>query len=467
VSELPYGWISVALGEVGYVQSGMGFPIDEQGNASGRYPVYKVGDVSRGVLNDGGVLRRSTNYVDAHVAAKLGGHIFPEGAVLFAKIGEALRLNRRALVRLEGLADNNVMGFKAWSEVDDAFVFHFLKTQDLASLSRSTTVPSIRKGDVEGVTLNLPPAAEQKRIAQKLDELLTQVDTLKTRIDAIPALLKRLRQSTLAGAASGLLRDTSGASAAYKELRLGEELILVPDGWMCAPLGQVINPAKKLCYGIVQPGENADQGVDMIRVCDIEDGEIAWQNVRKVTRTVDLEYRRSRVRRGDVVMSIVGSIGRAAIVQKDSEANIARAVARIAPDPEKVLSGWIFYWLSSPIVQWWLVSSSKEVARKTLNLKELSELPVPIPPLAEQTEIVRRVDQLFAFADQLEAKVATAKQRIDALTQSILAKAFRGELVPQDPNDEPASVLLERIRAQRAAAPKAKRGRGREPATTQ
>ena len=65
----------------------------------------------------------------------------------------------------------------------------------------------------------------------------------------------------------------------------------------------------------------------------------------------------------------------------------------------------------------------------------------------------------FAFADQLEAKVASAKSRIDHLTQSILAKAFRGELVPQDPNDEPASVLLERIQTQRASAPKAKRGR--------
>ncbi|MBV6368988.1 type I restriction endonuclease subunit S, partial [Pseudomonas aeruginosa] len=71
----------------------------------------------------------------------------------------------------------------------------------------------------------------------------------------------------------------------------------------------------------------------------------------------------------------------------------------------------------------------------------------------------RRVDQLFAFADLLESKVKTAKARIGLLTQSILAKAFRGELVPQDPKDEPASVLLERIRAQRAAQPKARRGR--------
>ncbi len=89
----------------------------------------------------------------------------------------------------------------------------------------------------------------------------------------------------------------------------------------------------------------------------------------------------------------------------------------------------------------------------------MNEIPVHVPPPDEQVEIVHRVEQLFAFADQLEAKVATAQARIDRLTQSILAKAFRGELVPQDPNDEPASLLLERIQAQRAAAPKAKRGR--------
>ena len=96
---------------------------------------------------------------------------------------------------------------------------------------------------------------------------------------------------------------------------------------------------------------------------------------------------------------------------------------------------------------------------KHFRVGDVSDLKIPVAPKEEQTEIVRRIEQLFAFADQLEAKVASARSRIDHLTQSILAKAFRGELVPQDPNDEPASVLLKRIKAQRAAAPKTKRGR--------
>ena len=104
-------------------------------------------------------------------------------------------------------------------------------------------------------------------------------------------------------------------------------------------------------------------------------------------------------------------------------------------------------------------NATRGVAVRGINIGDVRAIQIPLPTLEEQTEVVRRVEQLFAFADQVEAKVASAKTRIDHLTQSILAKAFRGELVPQDPNDEPASVLLERIKAERTAAPKANRGR--------
>lgn len=106
-----------------------------------------------------------------------------------------------------------------------------------------------------------------------------------------------------------------------------------------------------------------------------------------------------------------------------------------------------------------MAGKTRGVAQKGINLADVRRLLIALPSRSAQSEIVRRVEQLFAYADQLEAKVAAAQQRIDALTQSLLAKAFRGELVPQDPSDEPASVLLERIRTQRAATPKPKRGR--------
>lgn len=129
------------------------------------------------------------------------------------------------------------------------------------------------------------------------------------------------------------------------------------------------------------------------------------------------------------------------------------------PCIEDVDSMFVALVLQSKRGQQLLAGKTRGVAQKGINLADVRRLPIALPSRTTQREIVRRVEQLFAYADQLEAKVTAAQQRIDALTQSLLAKAFRGELVPQDPSDEPASALLERIRAQRAAAPKPKRGR--------
>ncbi|WP_460149697.1 restriction endonuclease subunit S [Pseudomonas sp. S3_A03] len=133
---------------------------------------------------------------------------------------------------------------------------------------------------------------------------------------------------------------------------------------------------------------------------------------------------------------------------------------RVRPNAEKAIAGYINYWLKSPAVRQIVEMTARSTSGvNNINSEEIKSLIFTMPPLPEQNEIVSRVEQLFAIADQLEAKVASAQNRIDRLTQSILAKAFRGELEPQAPNDEPASVLLVRIKAQRATAPKARRGR--------
>ena len=99
-----------------------------------------------------------------------------------------------------------------------------------------------------------------------------------------------------------------------------------------------------------------------------------------------------------------------------------------------------------------LATFAPATAQKNINVGILNQVQVPLPPLPEQHEIVRRVEQFFTLADQLEARYAKAQAYVDKLTPSLLAKAFRGELVPQDANDEPASVLLERIKAARSDA---------------
>jgi type I restriction enzyme S subunit len=89
-----------------------------------------------------------------------------------------------------------------------------------------------------------------------------------------------------------------------------------------------------------------------------------------------------------------------------------------------------------------------------LNLADVRRIPVPIPSLDEQDEIIRRVEELFAFAGRIESRLAALRKKVERLTPAVLAKAFRGELVPQDPADEPATALLERLREQPIAKPK-------------
>ncbi|WP_103463075.1 restriction endonuclease subunit S [Pseudomonas putida] len=447
MSELPRSWHVTSLGEIGFVQSGVGFPNEAQGLTSGDYPVYKVGDVSRSVLQTKGNLKSANNYVSTETAVSLKGYIFPAGSTLFAKIGEALKLNRRAFVIREGLADNNVMGYKAESGVSDRFIYHYLRTQDLAAFSRSTTVPSIRKGDVEEITVILPPADEQTRIAAKLDKLLAQVDTLKARVEKIPALLKRFRQSVLAHAVSGQLTE---------EWRCSNELASPT----VSKFEDLLKDKGKLSYGVLKPGDADPEGVPMVRVMDIgEWGKIDSAEIFKISKALSDEYKRTVLEKGDILLSVMATIGRAAIVPENlAGGNVNRALAVIKLG-NAVSAEFAFFQIMSPQFQLEFVEKQLGSAQRRINLSDLREFTVLVPVREEQAEIVRRVEQLFAFADQLESRLQVAQARINHLTQSILAKAFRGELVPQDPTDEPAIVLLERIKAQRTAAPKVKRGR--------
>ncbi len=328
--------------------------------------------------------------------------------------------------------------------------------------------PAVKSADIREFEIPLPPLAEQTRIAQKLDELLAQVDTLKARINAIPALLKRFRQSVLAAAVSGRLteewRGSNPVSESAEEYLarviqcrrenpivkfkepvspdLEKREIEAPQGWVVASVSNFAECLDSMRVPVKKELRNGGEGKypyfgangEVDRVDEYifdEDLVLVTEDETFYGREKPIAYKYS---------------GKCWV---NNHAHALRAHDSVARD-------YLCYALMHYDVIPWLTGTT---GRAKLTQGALLSLPIQVPPHQEQTEIVRCVEQLFAFADQLEAKVASAKSRIDHLTQSILAKAFRGELVPQDPNDEPASLLLQRIKAQRAAAPKAKRGR--------
>ncbi|MNU71199.1 Type-1 restriction enzyme EcoKI specificity protein [compost metagenome] len=485
MSELPKGWATACVNDIADINPKQLF---DDHLAAGFVPMSHAPTNFRDKLRFddrswGDIKKAYTNFKD--------------GDVIFAKVTPCFENGKAAFV--EGLPNGIGAGSSEFyvlrpcsEEVSAKYLLALVKSRGFmregaANMTGAVGLRRVPRQFVENYPVLAPPAAEQTRIAQKLDELLAQVDTLKTRIDSIPTLLKRFRQSVLAAAVSGQLTEEWRASAVtlgsahklHQQLKHSHEAegghargnasnpteeahdlspSDLPASWDIAEMRDICVPGRPITYGILKPGPELEEGVPYIRVADFPGNKLNPANIKKTSPEIDLQFKRARLIAGDLLLSIRGSVGRLIKIPKTLEgANITQDTARLSISP--LVSTTFIYWvLLAESTQRRMKNATRGVAVRGINIGDVRAIQIPLPPLKEQTEIVRQVEQLFAFADQLEAKVASAKTRIDQLTQSILAKAFRGELVPQDPNDEPASVLLERIKAQRAAAPKAKRG---------
>ena len=453
MSGLPTSWADIELSVVAQVTSGIGFPNEYQGHTSGDLPFFKVSDISHAVLANRGELKTANHYVSHEVAEKLKGKPLAPGSTVFAKIGEAVRLNRRATVTTPCLIDNNVMAVKARDGVDDRYVHQFLRTIDFGESARSTTVPSLRKGDVEELRFPLAPAAEQKRIADKLDTVLTRVDAVNTRLARVAPLLKRFRQSVLAAATSGRLTEdwrNAQKAADWMPRTVGSLCLQISDG----PFGSNL-----------KSDDYTEEGARVVRLENI--GHLSFDNTKKTFVAFDKyeTLKKHTLNAGDLLFSSF----------VDEEVRVCEFPAGVVEptinkadcfcvrvDETKVSRHFLMFRLACKSTYQELKELVHGATRPRINLGQLRRFELMLPSPAEQTEIVRRVETLFAFADRLEARLAQAQTAATRLTPALLAKAFRGELVPQDPNDEPAAELLRRLQTERATgAPASKTGAGR------
>jgi type I restriction enzyme S subunit len=319
--------------------------------------------------------------------------------------------------------------------------------------------PNVNGSKLQNLTVPLAPKDEQKRIADKLDAILARVDACRERGDRLSLILKRFRQSVLAAATSGSLTED------WRQEFSEDEWSFSKAENLCEWITKGTTPTKDKMYEL--HGE-----IPYIKVYNLcFDGCLDFtMNPTFIDReTHEGTLKRSKVIPGDVLMNIVGPpLGKVSIVPKSyPEWNINQAIALFRPK-ERIHHKFLAYVLMSEKTITEMIRKSKATAGQfNLTLEVCRSINVPIPSMLEQQEIVRRVETLFAYADRLEARYTAARTHLDRLTPALLAKAFRGELVPQDPNDEPAAVLLERIRAQRQAqgTTKPKRRRSAKPQT--
>ncbi|MEG9414796.1 restriction endonuclease subunit S [Vibrio cholerae] len=274
--------------------------------------------------------------------------------------------------------------------------------------------------------------------------MLAQVDTIKARLDGIPAILKRFRQSVIAAAVSGKLTSSGTEIQSSQVGDPWSHEVTAPNHWQLYEFKKAV----KITGGSQPPKSEflAEDGEGLVRLIQIRDYKsdnfkvfIPKEKAKRFCSEKDIMIGRY----GPPIFQILRGISGAYNV----------ALMKAEPAIEGLNLEYLYRFLQNPKLFNYIDAGSDRTAGQAgVNKKFLESYPLFVPPIEEQKEIVRLVDQYFAFADTIEAQVKKAQARVDKLTQSILAKAFRGELVPQDPSDEPADKLLERIAAARKEA---------------
>ena len=431
--ELPKGWVSERIANLAMTKSG-GTP------STAKQEYWEGGDVpwiNSGALKDA-IISEPSTYITKLGLENSSAKLFPSRTVVIALTGATT--GKVGLLNLSTSTNQSVTGIFPSSTFIPEYLFYYLRLARDFVLEQSigSAQPHINKQIVDDIEVPLAPINEQKRIVSKLEKLLGKANISHKQLEKIPIILKRFRQSVLAAACSGRLTAdwrkgntlNDGLPTMWKQKKLEDLCELITKG--ASPKWQGVN--------------YSDKGVLFVTSENVGIGKLLLDTKKYVEPKINEIQPRSILRTGDLLTNIVGaSIGRSAIFDLDYVANINQAVALIRLK-NGIERKYILYVLNSPLLLKHMDNEKVDVARANLSLKDVSGFPVSLPPVNEQQEIVRRVEKLFTLTDKIEARYNKAKVQIDKLTQSILAKAFRGELVPQDPNDEPASVLLSKIK---------------------
>lgn len=454
----PLGWKAIAISEVAQVVGGgtppskdqkcftapgQGIPWVTPADLSG----YKFQEISRG----------SRDLTPAGLAA-CSAKLLPAGAVLFSS---------RAPIGYVAIASGPVatnQGFKSFvfpDDIDSRFAYYQLKhIKPVAeALATGTTFKELSGSAAAKLPFLLAPGGEQKRIADKLDTVLTRVDAVNTRLARVAPTLKRFRQSVLAATTSGRLTEDwrqEVLGTRQHEYQVTEisvpypQRITGPKGWKPHAFDQAVD-----LVGGSQPPKATfvhEEQPDYVRLIQIRD----YKSDRHLTY-IPRALARRFCSATDVMIGRYGPPIFQILRGLEGAYNVA--LMKAVPKGDLLTNDYLYYWLQrDDLLKFVEAGSDRTAGQDGVRKEHLIKYPMFVPTVPEQAEIVRRVETLFAFADRLEARLKTAQTATERLTPALLAKAFRGELVPQDPNDEPASELLRRLQ-QESPSTSVKRGR--------
>lgn len=420
---------------------------------------------------------------------------FREGDVLFARITPCMENGKvavaRGLVNGLGCGTTEFHVLRPLGGILSEYVYRYLRQESFrraAAANMSGTAGQLRVPTdyMKSVELPLAPLAEQRRIVAKIEALFEQRRTARQALDRIPPLLKKFRQSVLAAAFRGDLtrdwreqhpevdlasvlldriraeRQLPARGKDSHRLRYQDEMIpsetegldRLPANWVWSSIGQLF----EVSTGGTPSRKKAEYWNGTIPW--VSSGEVAFSRIRdtreRITQEGLLNSNAKLHPPGTVLLAMIGegkTRGQVAIL--DIAASTNQNVAAILCGGSPIPPEFAFYWLRYRYEE--TRSVGEGGAQPALNAKKVRELPIPLPPITEQVQIIQQLRALFSEADVIGGAAEMARRVAGKLDQSILARAFRGELVPQDPTDEPPSAILDRIHVQRRRSSTTKR----------
>lgn len=474
MSSLPSGWIEPAISEVAEVNPRKDVDLSTSDLVS-FVPMAAVDEVSGTILSP----------VDRPYGEVSKGFThFRDDDVIFAKITPSMENGKSAVAR--GLTNGTGMGstefhvFRSNGAIEPEYLWRFIRQKSFRENAQAVMSGAVGQQRVPADYLKkhlipLPPLPEQGRIVAKVDGLTARTARARKELDRIPTLIARYKQRLLALAFSGEL------TAAWRKANPGSPAIVrtltgidgrsadlgdIPQGWNWTSFGDMATVTGGLTKN--KSRDNIKNLVPYLRVGNVYANELRLNDLAEIGCTA-AEFEKTRLRAGDLLIvegnGSIEQLGRVAIWNNEvAGCSHQNHIIRARPNAE-LLPSYGLFWLLSPggraAIEGVASSSS---GLHTLSITKVKGFPIPVCQLEEQAEIVRRIESAFGWLDRMAADQAAAARLLPKLDSAILAKAFLGKLVPQDPNDEPAAKLLERIKAEREAqGSKPKGGRRRKP----
>jgi type I restriction enzyme, S subunit len=461
-NNLPKGWIECKLGDVFKTSSG-GTPSRTNKNYyNGNIPWVKSGELNYNLITN------TEEKISEEAVKNSSAKIFPKGTLLIALYGATI--GKLAFLDIDATTNQAVCGIFEDGNSNLKYLYWFLyfKRPELIEAGIGGAQPNISQTLLKDLSFPLSPLPEQQRIVEKLDALMARISNSKTRLEKIPALLKNFRQSVLAAAVSGELtkewregnENVGNAEVLLKskkqEFEINsefKEINDIPESWKWIALGNYA----KCSRGRFSIRPRNDPRYFNGKYPFIQIGDLPREGgfIKIHTQTLNEEgFKVSKMfSKNTVAIAIVGAtIGNTGILAYDMCFTDSIVGIETGVDYSNF---YVDYYLRSEKENFRQISYAGG-GQPNIKLETINTYPFPLPPLEEQKEIVRKVKELFHFADSIEARYQKAKAWFDKLPQAILAKAFRGELVPQNENDESASVLLERIKNSKTKSEKSK-----------